>query len=75
MKIREEIQELIKNVLEQSAVEIEGEIKVTHPDFLEHGDFTFNVLPFAKKSGVNPREFSEQNSASIENDLPKKTRR
>jgi arginyl-tRNA synthetase len=69
MEIKKEIENLIKNSLEELKINFE-EVKITHPDFLEHGDFTFNVLPLAKKDGKNPREFAEQIRAFMQENLP-----
>jgi arginyl-tRNA synthetase len=67
--IKEEIKKIIGNSLEELKINF-GEIKISHPDFLEHGDFTFNILPLAKENGKNPREFAEQICASIKKNLP-----
>ena len=69
MNIKKEIENLIQNSLQDLKINY-SEIKITHPDFLEHGDFTFNVLPLAKRKGVDSRELAKQICISLEKNLP-----
>ena len=61
MNISNEIESLIKKALLGLDFSLPEKIEITHPDILDHGDFTTSFcLAEARKLGKNPREFAEQ---------------
>ena len=67
MKIKNEIERMLKNALEKMEVEFQGSFNLEHPQDLKNGDWTTNLaLQLAGKAGKNPREFAEQIRAQIE---------
>ena len=69
MDIKQDLENDIKKFLKQENLDYE-KVKITHPDFLDYGDFTFNFLPVGKKNAKNPREIAEQFRAQACKNLP-----
>ena len=60
LRMKEKIENLIKNVLKNLEIEIE-DFSVLHPDDLKNGDYYSNVAMIcAKNMGKNPKELAEK---------------
>jgi arginyl-tRNA synthetase len=61
MNIKQEIKEKILQSLSDSGFTLAENIEITHPDILDHGDYTTSFcLSEARKIGKNPREFADK---------------
>ena len=66
MKLKEEINRLITNALEQASIEIES-VAVSDATKVEFGDYQFNgIMPLAKTLRRNPRDIAYEVAGLIE---------
>lgn len=68
-----ELEKVIADIVHRIFPGFDGEVKVvlTHPESLEHGDYTTNVaLQLSKELGRKPKEIAEEIAAELERHAP-----